>query len=156
MKQFIELLNTETYWTSKIQNDLFNHVEAYMREHQLTRTKFAAQLGVSKGYLTQVLNGDFDHKISKLVQLSLAIGKAPVFELEDLKEVINKEADSDFLRIQSKYVKKAPLLVKVPNQQSLNTANKLPCGSLFISNITKDRNLSEKKSSMTIAYNEAV
>lgn len=103
MKNFQELLHTETYWTAKIQAELFAAVEDYLKENKLTRKAFAAQLGVSKGYVTQVLNGDFNHKISKLVELSLAIGKAPVFELENLEETVEKEK-SGMQRTKSRYV----------------------------------------------------
>jgi transcriptional regulator with XRE-family HTH domain len=92
MKTYRELLQTDTYWITKIQNDLFNAVEDYLRENNLTRAQFAAQLGVSKGYVTQILGGEFNHRLSKLVELSLAIGKAPVLEFKDIEEVDKKEA----------------------------------------------------------------
>jgi|GEM_PF-1597751 predicted XRE-type DNA-binding protein len=76
-----ELLKTKTYWTMKIQNDLFNAVEEYLKVNNLTRTQFAEQLGVSKGYVTQILNGEFDHRVSKLVEIILAIGKVPDLQL---------------------------------------------------------------------------
>ena len=37
----------------------------------MTQSEFAERLGVSKGYISQILNGDFDHKLSKLTQLLL-------------------------------------------------------------------------------------
>lgn len=83
MKSYTELLQTETYWTTKIQTDLFNAVEIYLQKNQMTRTQFAAKLGVTKGYVTQILKGDFDHRLSKLVEIALLIGKVPVFTLED-------------------------------------------------------------------------
>lgn len=92
MKTYRELLQTDTYWITKIQNDLFNAVEDYLRENKMTRAQFAAQLGVSKGYVSQILGGEFNHRLSKLVELSLAIGKAPVLEFKDLDEVDKKEA----------------------------------------------------------------
>ena len=46
-----------------------------MKDKKLNRSQLAKKLGVTKGYITQVLNGDFDHRISKLVDLSLAINK---------------------------------------------------------------------------------
>lgn len=91
MKTYKELLQTDTYWISKIQNDLFNQVEQYLVDNEMTRTQFAEQLGVSKGYISQVLNGEFNHRLSKLIELSLAIGKAPVLVFEDLEEVAEKE-----------------------------------------------------------------
>jgi len=92
MKNYQELLRTETYWTTKIQAELFAAVEEYLTENKMTRKAFAAQLGVSKGYISQVLNGDFNHKIPKLVELALAVGKAPIFELENLEEEVEQES----------------------------------------------------------------
>ncbi|GJM33563.1 MAG: hypothetical protein DHS20C18_25640 [Saprospiraceae bacterium] len=93
MKTYKELLQTDTYWITKIQNDLYNAVENYLQANKMTRTQFAKQLGVSKGYISQVLNGEFNHRLSKLIELSLAIGKAPMLEFEDLDEVVEKEAN---------------------------------------------------------------
>jgi len=67
--------------------DLYGEIEHYMKENKLTQTALAQKLGVSKGYLSQVLNGNFDHKLSRLVKLALAIGKAPLVEFKDLHEI---------------------------------------------------------------------
>ena len=75
-----ELISTSEYWTTRIQLDLFNHILNYMQENGMNRAQLAQKLGVTKGYVTQVLNGDFDHRLSKLVELSLAIGLIPKLE----------------------------------------------------------------------------
>ena len=72
-----ELRSTPEYWTTRIQLDLYNHLQNYMTENGLNRTQLAQKLGVTKGYVTKILNGDFDHRLSKLVELSLAIGFIP-------------------------------------------------------------------------------
>jgi len=82
-----ELLQQESYWITKIQLDLYGQIDQYMKSNNLNKTQFAEKLGVTKGYLSQVLNGDFDHKLSRLVRLAMAIGKVPMIELKDLKEV---------------------------------------------------------------------
>lgn len=79
-----DLLKSKEYWTTKIQLDLFELINEYMIENKLNRTQLAEKLGVSKGYITQILNGDFDHKVSKLVELALAFGKAPILEYKSL------------------------------------------------------------------------
>ena len=82
-----ELINTPEYWVTKIQIDLFQKVEEYLKKNNMNRTQLAEKLGVTKGYISQILNGDFDHKISKLVELSLAIECYPTFSF-------NNEVDS--------------------------------------------------------------
>lgn len=88
-----QLLKNQGYWISKIQIALYNHLENYMRENELNRTQLAKKLGFSKGYISQVLNGDFNHRISKLVELSLAIGKIPDLNFMDLDDFIQKEKE---------------------------------------------------------------
>ncbi len=46
------------------------------------------KLGVTKGYVSQILNGDFNHRLSTLVDLSLAMGKAPIIQFSDLDKII--------------------------------------------------------------------
>lgn len=105
MKTYRDLLKTDTFWITKIQNDVYNAVEEYLSENNMTRSQFARQLGVSKGYISQVLNGDFNHRLSKLVELVLAIGKVPSFDLEDIGEVIRKK-EAGFVRHRPTYVRK--------------------------------------------------
>ncbi len=89
-----ELLESKEYWVAKIQIALFELIENYMAENDLTRTQLAEKLGVTKGYITQILNGDYDHKISKLVELSLACGIAPVFNFINLPDYIANESNN--------------------------------------------------------------
>jgi len=77
MITYNELLSTPEYWITRIQLDLYAMIERYMKNNNLSRTELAHKLGVSKGYISQVLNGDFDHRLSKLVELSMAVGMVP-------------------------------------------------------------------------------
>ena len=54
----------------------------------MNKTQLAEYLGCTKGYVTQLLNGDFDHKLSKFVELSLAINKIPEITFSDVDEYI--------------------------------------------------------------------
>jgi transcriptional regulator with XRE-family HTH domain len=78
-----DLVNSKEYWMVKIQMELFAELEKYLSDNKMNRTQFAEKLGVSKGYVSQILNGDFNHSLSKLIELSLAIGKVPVISFED-------------------------------------------------------------------------
>lgn len=81
-----ELLKSKEYWIAKIQMDLYQLIENYCIEKKITKTQLAKELGVSKGYISQILNGNFDHKLSKLVELSLAFGKVPIIEYENVEK----------------------------------------------------------------------
>ena len=83
MKSLEELTRTEGYWLTTIQSDLYAKVEAFRQARGWTRTQLAQHLGVSKGYVSQVLNGDFDHKLSSLVRLALAVDTVPNLKFQD-------------------------------------------------------------------------
>lgn len=68
------------YWTQLIQLMLYDRINEYLKENNLTKKQFAEQIGVSKGYISQILNGDYDHRLSKLTELALSIGLVPKFE----------------------------------------------------------------------------
>jgi transcriptional regulator with XRE-family HTH domain len=86
-----ELLKTEEYWFETIQNEIYRQVETYLRENNLTQSQFAEKLGVTKGYVSQILNGNYNATLKKLIELSLAVEIAPVFDFHNLKEYINED-----------------------------------------------------------------
>ncbi len=87
-----ELLTSPTYWTTNIQMELYRQIESYMTTKNLNRVQLAQKLGCSKSYVSQLLSGDFEHKLSKFIELSLAIGKIPNITYTDVDEYI--ELDS--------------------------------------------------------------
>ncbi|MBL4662539.1 MAG: helix-turn-helix domain-containing protein [Flavobacteriaceae bacterium] len=88
MKTREELLRSKEYWLEKIQNTLFNELEDYIENKGINKTAFAKELGVSKSYLSQILNGNFDHKLSKLIELSLAINKIPMINFIEVNKCL--------------------------------------------------------------------
>lgn len=86
-----QLLSSKEYWLSKIQIDLFNQVSQYLENNNMNRSELAKKLGVTKGYISQILNGESDHRISKMVELSLAIGLVPDVSFNNLEEYLIKD-----------------------------------------------------------------
>ena len=78
-----ELLKSTAYWTQMLQLDVLELVNGYMKKHNMSPAQFAQHLGVSKGYVSQLLNGNFDHRISKLVELALACESVPSLSFEN-------------------------------------------------------------------------
>jgi transcriptional regulator with XRE-family HTH domain len=92
-----ELVKKPEFWLETIQNEIFRQVTDYLNDNNLTQTQFAKQLGVSKGYVSQIMKGEFNYTLKKLIELSLAVGKAPVIVFKPLAEIIpaeNKEVYS--------------------------------------------------------------
>ncbi len=89
----IDLISSPEYWITKIQIALYNCVYKFMENSHKNKTQLAEHLGVSKGYVTQLLNGDYDHKLSKLVSLSLEVGYIPVIDFVPIDEYCQKEKE---------------------------------------------------------------
>jgi len=71
-----ELLASEEYLLGNIQFELYHDIQNYLDSNDMSQTDFAKELNVTKGYVSQILNGDFDHKLSKLISLYKTIGIA--------------------------------------------------------------------------------
>ena len=79
-----ELLSSKEYWMVKMQSDLIHEMETFMEANGMNRSQLADYLGYSRGYITQLMSGSFDSKISKIVELSLAIGLKPELHFSPL------------------------------------------------------------------------
>ena len=95
----ISLIKSIEFWEEYIKNELFNEVDSYLEDHGLTRKELAKKAGYSKGYISQILNGNSDHRISKLVKLALSIEKVPYIYFKNLSDVIDsiRLGDSPFI-----------------------------------------------------------
>ncbi|MBQ0077297.1 MAG: hypothetical protein KBS55_01505 [Bacteroidales bacterium] len=89
-----ELIKSEGYWIAKLQTELYREINAFKEKRHMNNTQLAEHLGCSKGYITQLLSGNFDHKLSKLVELSLAIGKVPVLYFQDISKYLENEGET--------------------------------------------------------------
>lgn len=83
-----ELLTSPEYWVTQIQYDLYECALKFMEENGYNRSQLAEYLGVSKSYVTQLMSMEYDHRLSKLVDLALKFGYAPKVSFEPIAEVI--------------------------------------------------------------------
>lgn len=114
---FEELAQTEEYWLTNIQCDLYARVEEYREANKWNRSQLAKHLGVSKGYVSQILNGDFDHKLSSLIKLALAVGVVPNLKFQPVEEYIeNAVSGYDFCINESAIT--ATITVSLPPRQN--------------------------------------
>ena len=96
-----ELFKSPSYWTAELQMELYRQIMAFMESRHMNKTQLAEYLGCTKGYVTQLLNGDFDHKLSKFVELSLAINKIPEISFSDVDEYIFSDEKEYILQVNS-------------------------------------------------------
>ncbi len=83
-----ELLKTQEYWFETLQNDIYRIVAEYLENEKINQSQLAEKLGVSRGYISQIMNGNFNFTLKKLIELSLAVGKAPVLEFKPIESHI--------------------------------------------------------------------
>ncbi len=88
-----DIIKSPDYWTTKIQIDLYNCAEQFMKKHGKNRAQLAEYMGVSRGYVTQVLNGDYDHRLSKFVELSIAFGYIPCVQFTPIENMLKFVGD---------------------------------------------------------------
>lgn len=83
-----EVLRSPEYWTAKTQVELYDCAKKFMDSASLNRAELAEHLGVSKGYVSQILNGDYDHRMSKFFELALSFGFVPQIEFVPIEQCI--------------------------------------------------------------------
>ncbi|MCX6162028.1 MAG: helix-turn-helix transcriptional regulator [Ignavibacteriae bacterium] len=90
MKKFKDLIKTPEYWQENIQNELFRQLTDYMEKTGKSQSRIAKDLKVSKSYVSQILNGNFNFTLNKLIELSLYMGKVPDFNFISPESYISK------------------------------------------------------------------
>ncbi|MGL4598058.1 MAG: helix-turn-helix domain-containing protein [Bacteroidia bacterium] len=89
-----ELLSSQEYWLERIQNELFHQVQLYLKNNHKTQNDLAKDLGVGKSYVSQIINGSFDHKLSKFIELSLAVGLVPQINFKTVDQILAEEEEA--------------------------------------------------------------
>jgi len=89
-----ELLQSPEYWFEHVQNDVYRILQDYMEKEKLNQTQLAERLGVSKGYVSQVLRGEFNYSLKKLIELGVSVGYVPQIEFKSLEEVFAEDNKS--------------------------------------------------------------
>lgn len=75
-----ELYKTSEYWVDELQNEIYRQVTDYMKKYNLNQNELAEKWNISKGYVSQILKGNCNFSLKKLVAISLALEKAPVLQ----------------------------------------------------------------------------
>ncbi len=134
-----ELLKHPNFLLSSYQNDIYNLLMDYKESKGLSKSEIAKELGVSKSYVSQILNGDFNFTLKKIIQLGLATGKVPYLEFvtpEQYWERVENIKDGRMLNHQTVHVFAENLLVGISpsaNQTSSKSSSIVVMSSNSIS-----------------------
>lgn len=104
-----ELLKSPEYWFEDAQNELYRQVIEYKEKNGINQTELAKELGVTKGYVSQILKGEFNYTLKKLIEISLAVGKIPQIEYKSIVDVLSEDKAIHYLSAEPQ------------NLQSINT-----------------------------------
>jgi len=105
MKKLKDLIKTPEYWLEEIQNELFRQLHDFMKKTGKSQSDIAKELKVSESYISQILNGNFNYTLKKLITLSLYMGKVPDLNfsrpesfLSKISEDTQKEKNQTFFK----------------------------------------------------------
>jgi predicted XRE-type DNA-binding protein len=122
-----ELLNSPDWWLATIQNNLYRVISQYMKEKKLNKTEVAKMLRVTKGYVTQVLNGDFDHRMSSFIKLSMEVAKKiPIVEFVDIDKFIDNDSKGIKYKLVPFYLNNENLLPNNSFTQTISLNDRTP------------------------------
>ncbi len=88
-----EILSMPEYWFQDAQLDLYNQVRGYMKKEKINNVQLADKLGVHRSYVTQILNGEYNYSLRKLIEICLSIGIVPKINYTALEDVIKADAE---------------------------------------------------------------
>jgi transcriptional regulator with XRE-family HTH domain len=94
-----KLIRSKDYIISQIQLRLLNLIGAYKSKNKLKDYQLAEELGVSKGYVSQLLNATYDHKISKVVDLALSCNTVPLMFFVPIDQYLQVDKEDKFYEI---------------------------------------------------------
>ena len=96
-----ELLQGPDYLLSTYQLEMYRQLALYMQANHLSKEEVAEKLGVSKTYVGQILNGNFNSTLERLIELGLMMGKVPLLTFvepteywEQIRQDVLKEKES--------------------------------------------------------------
>lgn len=123
-QQALQLQQTPEYWTTQIQLGLLGLIQKYLDENKMKRVEFAKKIGVTKGYISQVMHGDYDHRISKMVELAMAVGYVPQVNFVPAERAFDENGLYEILNTSSKRTEQSDMENnRVEFYVNLNTKN---------------------------------
>ena len=88
-----DLLKSKAYWLENIQDDFYREIDEYMDKHSLNKRELSEKMNISSGRLTQILKGNFNHKLGKFVDYCMSLGIVPIVNFVDIEDYIKEDKE---------------------------------------------------------------
>jgi len=95
MKKFKDLIKNEYFWFEKIQNEFYELLINFKSKKEINNQKIAQDLNVSKGRISQVLNGNINFTLKNLIKIILYTGKVPILKFVSQNAYLKHRKDID-------------------------------------------------------------
>ena len=79
-----EIEKIVTDYTEAIHQQLLEQITNFLDNKKISNAELARIMGCSRAYISQLFHQESDHKLSKLILLSIAIGKKPIVTFQDI------------------------------------------------------------------------
>lgn len=101
MKNRKEIIKSPYYWFEKIQNELFRQLHDYMDKNNKTQSDIAREMNVTKGYISQILNGNFNPTLKKLINFIIFLEKVPEINFVSFEDCLSENIHINTEEIQN-------------------------------------------------------
>lgn len=93
MSKFKQTIKSENYWILKGQGQIFKMLNDELNDRG-DNAKLAEKMGVTPGYISQIMNGDSEINPTwkKIVKLCLSLGKVPILEIKNIDKYIEEQS----------------------------------------------------------------
>ncbi len=98
------LLQRPNYLLTTYQGEIYRQLKEYMQANKYSQQDISEKLGVSNAYVSQILNGNFNFTLRKLIELAIMIDKVPCLEFVDHKEYWRRCKDGVKEHVVKKFV----------------------------------------------------
>lgn len=93
------ILDQPSYWTEKLNMDLYDALITYQESHKLKKGDLAKYLGISASRLSQILNdGESNFTTSTLFSILIKLDQYPKFEFVQKAKFLQNEREAKDLR----------------------------------------------------------